>query len=91
MKKSEIRQRVLAVLKGYSYELYARYTDGLDSEEELDQVDLRNDFGIDSLDILEIQFLLVKEFNFVTDDDFNQLWTIRMLVDYLAERMQTDE
>ena len=51
---------------------------------------IRNDLGIDSLDIVELMFDLEKRFEIVIPDkDLLKIVTIGNLIDYLIEQLNT--
>ena len=51
---------------------------------------IRNDLGIDSLDIVELMFDLEKRFEIVIpDEDLLRIVTISDLINYLVEKLST--
>ena len=61
---------------------------GLDVDEIELQSDLRDDLGLDSLDIVELTANLEKEFNLraISDSEVATFYTVEDLVDFIQEQ-----
>jgi acyl carrier protein len=60
---------------------------GLDQSLLKDSAHFKDDLGVDSLDMLELQLELEKEFHIsITDEEAEKLTTVGSLVNYLKEK-----
>jgi acyl carrier protein len=79
MKKEEIFEKVK-----FSFEDYI----GLDEDLIVNEANLKDDLGLDSLDVVELIMEYEKEFNIsVPDEDIDNIKTIENIVDYLYSRI----
>lgn len=61
---------------------------GLDEEELTDDAELRNDLGMDSLDLVELVMALEHEFSISVEDPDGDKWrTVGDIVRYIEKRM----
>ena len=56
-------------------EVFVKTFDSINKEDEIvDSTDLRDDLGLDSLDIIDLHINLEDEFNVVIDDNKSEHW-----------------
>jgi acyl carrier protein len=61
------------------------YKLGLDHSQLLESASFVNDLGIDSLDVLELQMELEKEFNItIPPESAEKLFTVGAVIDYIS-------
>lgn len=60
-KKAEVRQKVIRIFEDHKGILFFELSD--------DKINLKNDLGLDSLDIIELIIEIEKKFNANTPDD----------------------
>jgi len=64
------------------------YKMGVDENDVTPEAHLKNDLGLDSLDIVEFSMEIEKEYNFIFDDktaDRVQDWTIDQMINYIEK------
>lgn len=85
------RTRIGKEVKEIVADQVGRYREGIQADDIKEDSHIENDFGCDSLDLVEICMEVEKEFNIsIADDEAERIQLVKDIVDLVEHKLRTD-
>ena len=87
MERTEIEKKIKEIVADFA----SRYHKGFKPEDVKEESHIENDFGLDSLDTVEICMEVEKGFVIsITDDEAERISLVKDIIDLVEQKLKTD-